>query len=411
MPRLRVATPVWLGGRNRPLAPAYPTLGRNQQADVAIVGGGVTGAAVAWMFARSGVRVILLEAGRVGCGSTAASTALLMQEPDRDLNELSGLYGARTARRIWRLSMAATREFVAALESLRVDCRLELRDSVYYAATAADRRRLRAEFADRRRASLPGRWLDRTALKALTSIAGSGAIRTGGNGQVDPYLACTGLLRAAARQGARIYERSPVDGMETHADGAVLAVNGRAVRCRRVIVATGYATPYCQPLVAHFRMFHTYVLATARLGARQRHRLGLGDVMLWDTGRPYHYARWTHDHRLLLGGGDRPRVAERQRKKALREGTARLRKHFVRRFPALEDVAIDFAWEGLFATTPDGLPYVGPHKDYPRHLFALGYGGNGMTFGFLAARLLLEMHQGRRSRDHALFAFDRLIKN
>jgi glycine/D-amino acid oxidase-like deaminating enzyme len=57
--------------------------------------------------------------------------------------------------------------------------------------------------------------------------------------------------------------------------------------------------------------------------------------------------------------------------------------------------------------TPDSLPYIGPHRRYPRHWFALGYGGNGMTFGSLAARLLLERWQGHVSRDHALFEFGR----
>lgn len=70
-------------------------------------------------------------------------------------------------------------------------------------------------------------------------------------------------------------------------------------------------------------------------------------------------------------------------------------------------MGIDYAWEGLFAMTPDGLPYIGPHARYPRHLFALGYGGNGMTFGFLAARMLLEQWQRIDSPDHALFAFNR----
>jgi glycine/D-amino acid oxidase-like deaminating enzyme len=76
-------------------------------------------------------------------------------------------------------------------------------------------------------------------------------------------------------------------------------------------------------------------------------------------------------------------------------------------FPALESVDIEYAWEGLFAMTADGLPYIGPHRRYPKHLFALGYGGNGMTFGFLASRLLLEQYQGVRSGDHDLFAFGR----
>ena len=82
-------------------------------------------------------------------------------------------------------------------------------------------------------------------------------------------------------------------------------------------------------------------------------------------------------------------------------------KYFERIYPALKSADIDSAWEGLFATTPDGLPYIGRHELYPSHLFALGYGGNGMTFGFLAAMMLLDAYRGRRTADLDLFAFDR----
>jgi glycine/D-amino acid oxidase-like deaminating enzyme len=130
--------------------------------------------------------------------------------------------------------------------------------------------------------------------------------------------------------------------------------------------------------------------------------------MFWDTERPYHYARWTAEHRLLLGGGDR-RIRPGQRRALLfKRATRELRDYFEARLPALAATDTEFAWEGLFAATPDGLPYIGPHRRYPGHWFALGYGGNGMTFGFLAARLLLERCQGIETRDHALFAFDRL---
>ena len=70
-------------------------------------------------------------------------------------------------------------------------------------------------------------------------------------------------------------------------------------------------------------------------------------------------------------------------------------------YPELADEKPDYAWEGLFAETPDGLPYVGEHSRYPRHLFALGYGGNGMTASFLAAqiagRFVSGARQGRQS--------------
>jgi glycine/D-amino acid oxidase-like deaminating enzyme len=77
-------------------------------------------------------------------------------------------------------------------------------------------------------------------------------------------------------------------------------------------------------------------------------------------------------------------------------------------FPLLASVGISMAWEGLFAMTPDSLPYIGAHRRYPKHAFALGYGGNGMTFAALAARILVEQWQGIRSPDHDLFAFSRL---
>jgi glycine/D-amino acid oxidase-like deaminating enzyme len=204
-----------------------------------------------------------------------------------------------------------------------------------------------------------------------------------------------------------MFERSPVERIETGRDGVAVITRRGRLEADQVVVATGYATPFFKPLTGRFRLLNTYVAATRRITAAERRALGLGEVMLWDTSRPYHYARWTADHRLLFGGGDRPRVTGRQRVQAFREGVAALQRHFERLLPPLAAIDVEFAWEGLFATTPDGLPYIGRHPKYPRHLFALGYGGNGMTFGFLAAQLLLDGYRGKRSGEQRLFAFDR----
>ena len=134
----------------------------------------------------------------------------------------------------------------------------------------------------------------------------------------------------------------------------------------------------------------------------------IGAAMVWDAERHYHYARWTADHRLLLGGGDRLVRPRQKRGPMFAAATLELRDHFETQLPALAGLEMPLAWEGLFAVTPDSLPYIGPHLRYPRHWFALGYGGNGMTFAFLAARLLLERWQNRVSRDHALFEFGRM---
>ena len=92
---LRRDRPLWLEDRFASDARSYPKLSGALRVDVAILGGGVTGAIAAWRLAAAGVRVAVLEAGRVGRGSTAASTTLLMQEPDEDFSALRDRYGAR----------------------------------------------------------------------------------------------------------------------------------------------------------------------------------------------------------------------------------------------------------------------------------------------------------------------------
>jgi len=397
---------VWLRNAGRPTR-QYPSLSGHHETSVAIVGGGMTGALVAHAFASAGISTVLLEGGLVGRGSTAASSALLLQEPDLELTELARRYGLRKSRRIWQMSRESVHDLVALLTRLRTACDLQVRDAVYYAADTAAAARLRREWAFRTRAGFDAQWLGPEALRRLTGIAGRGAIRTQRNAQFDPYRASLGILRAAAAAGARVFERSRVQRIQVDNGHVRIRTRDGVVTADRVVIATGYATPAFRPLAGRFRMYRTYVLATEPLSSAKRSRLGLSDVLVWDAERPYHYARWTPDHRLLLGGGDR-RVRTHQRAASLFSTANReLRAHFETQLPALAGTETALAWEGLFVMTPDSLPYIGPHRRYPRHWFALGYGGNGMTFGFLAARLLLERWQDRVSRDHALFEFGR----
>jgi glycine/D-amino acid oxidase-like deaminating enzyme len=297
---------------------------------------------------------------------------------------------------------------MALLKRLQIECDLQARDAVYYTTDAEAVDRLRRECALRARAGFEAKWLGPAELYGLTGLSGRGAIRTRGSAQFDPYRACLGILRAATAAGAQVFERSRVQRIVAKDDRVRIRTRHGVVTADRVVIATGYATPQFRPLAGRFRMYRTYVLATEPLSAAQRRRVGLSDVLVWDTERPYHYTRWTSDHRLLLGGGDRLVRTRQQGRQLFERASQELRAHFETRFPALTQVEMPFAWEGLFAMTPDSLPYIGPHRRYPRQWFALGYGGNGMTFGFLAARLLLERWQRAMSRDHALFEFGRM---
>ncbi len=371
-----------------------------------IIGGGITGCVAAERLAARGVDVVVLEARKIGRGSTAASTALLMQEPDVDFGDLSERYGRRAAASVWKASRRAVQSMIRAIAGLEIPAALHRVPSVYFTRHQSQARALAREARARARAGIQCRWLDPGQLTDLTGIRGAGAILTRGNGQVNPYVACLGFAAAAERKGVRIHERSAVRRVEARGSEVEAETEHGIVRARWAVVATGYATPEFKPLAGRFRMSNTYVIATPPLDEEQRRRIGLGDVLLWDTERPYHYCRWTADRRLLFGGRDQPHKRKTSAA-TLRGRTAGLTADLVDLYPAARDLAPEYAWEGLFATTPDGLPYIGAHGRYPRHLFALGYGGNGMTFGFLAAGILDRMIRGVPRPEDRLFRFNR----
>jgi glycine/D-amino acid oxidase-like deaminating enzyme len=400
---LRQGDPLWLDHRRR--RSSYAPLRGAHDADVVVIGGGITGVLTALGLAEAGAAVCLLEAGGIGAGSTAASSALLIHEPDRGFLELCERYGRDKATRIWRLADNAVRDLIGILKRHRIRCDLAERDAVYVAMTDSAVRQLRNEFDARRAAGFRQSWLGPRRLQRRTGIAGAAGVLSRHNAQCDPYKACVGLAERAAASGARIFERSKATAIHQRNGRVRIRTRSGHVDADTVVIATGYATPAFRPLIGHFRMYDTYVLATPALSASTRRRLGLSDELMWDADRPYHYFRWTPDHRLLLGGGDRP-VGTTLRKFSAR-GCSDLRNAFGRLFPQLASIEIERAWHGLFALTPDSLPLIGRHRRYPHHLFALGYGGNGMTFGALAARMLVEQWQGSESPDHALFRFSR----
>lgn len=367
----------------------------------------MTGALIAERFASAGVGVTVLEGARVGAGSTVASSALLMQEPDAGLIGLSERYGGAVSRRIWTLCREATSDLITRLSHLRIPCDLERREVVYYATDSGRGRSLRQEFNLRNHAGGTDRWLDARALRRMTGVVGSGAILAHGGAQFDPYRACVGVVEAAAAAGACVYERSEVRRITPGPGSVRVSTSTGTVTAERVVIATGYATRHFRPLAGRFSMWRTYVTVTEPVSEESRHLVGPGDVMVWDTHRPYHYARWTADHRLLCGGADRRVRPGQRRDYAFSTASAQLRRHFEGVWPGLSAVGTDFSWEGLFALTADSLPYIGVHRRYPRHWFALGYGGNGLTFASLAARLLLERWQQGTSADDELFAFNR----
>src|SRR5688500_5686542 len=209
MSRLRRGASLWID-RYRGDVPRAVSLHGAYDADVVIVGGGITGCAAARRLAARGARVVLLEAARFGRGSTAASTALLMQEPDVDFEALAERYGRSAARQIWAMSRRAVNSLTRTLRSFSAHTGVRQLPSVYFTREGGEIPALKRELAARHRAGIPGSWLRADRLREITGVHGAGAILTHGNAQVDPYRACLAFAAAAARGGARLFQHSRV---------------------------------------------------------------------------------------------------------------------------------------------------------------------------------------------------------
>jgi glycine/D-amino acid oxidase-like deaminating enzyme len=406
MDKLRIGTSYWVD-QFRGTAPRHPSLRGTHEADIAVIGGGITGCLAAHAFVKAGFSVLLLEADRIARGSTAASTALLMQEPDEDLRDLTARYGTRRARGVWLECAKSVRGFIALIRRLRIAAGLEQVRSVYWTPHTDVASDLQRELRRRRAVGIGGRWLSPSALSRLIGVAGAGGILTSGNAQVDPYRACVGLAERLRAAGVKIYERSPVRRVRGSSRGVKIDLDAGEVSAQWAVIATGYATAEFTPLAGRFRMSSTYVITTKQLDSQLHRTMGAGFIW-WDTETPYHYSRWTPDRRVLFGGLDIPQVAEASRPTVLSQQTEHLKADLARVYPSLQDTPIDYAWDGLFATTRDGLPYIGTHRRYPRQLFALGYGGNGMTFGFLAAQVLVRTVRSCSTDSDRFFGFHRI---
>lgn len=402
---LRTGQPVWLA--NDPDDFALPRLNRNLTCDVVIVGAGVTAALTAHQLIAAGLNVVVIDRRAIARGSTAASTGLLLYQTDTSLEQLTAQHGAATARRAYQLGRKAVREIGIIARDLKVDCGFQPKQSLYVASDKKGGHMLREEAKRARRIHFPATLLSESKLQRAFGFSRPAALSSSGCAQVNAFRLTRGIFgRYRKHARARFFQHTRVTKIAETAEGVVVTTAKRhEVRARFAVVAAGYESGVFEknPLV---RLHSTYVIASAPF---PDHPLWPKEALMWETARPYFYLRTTADRRIVFGGQDEAFADERRRDALLKKKTQKLERQFAELFPNHAFKA-EFAWTGTFAETVDGLPVIGPARAGSRVLFALGYGGNGITFSQIAARILRDRILGRRNRDAALFRLDRSVK-
>ena len=396
--RLRSGHAVWEERRAIPVP--HARLRGDAQADILVMGAGITGALIADALAAAGRDVAIVDRRGLAKGSTLASTALVQSELDTPLTKLVRKIGKTDAVRAWRRSRLAVEALAVRLSELDVPS-VARRDTLYLAGSVLDGEALWREHIARRASGLASRFLDRRALRAAFGIRREAALQSFGNLVIDPRRTTLGLLRAATDNGARIFAPSDIVDLRPGKHGVTLtAAGGQALQCRHLVFATGYELPHGVPR-RHHCINSTWAIATV---PQRRSRLWPGECTILEASDPYLYIRTTDDGRVICGGEDED-IADEEERDALLPRKARvLTRKLGRLLPKL-DTRLAYAWSGAFGETTTGLPIIGQVPGMPHCWVALGYGGNGTTYASIAADVLVGALSGQPDADADLYDF------
>lgn len=380
-------------------------------ADVIIVGGGLTGCAAAYVFAAAGLKPVLLEANRIGADATARSSGLLRPDPSASFRETVGRYGLRAARTLWQSTRRASLEMAAAMRRLSIRCDASSLDALTFARASREvERPLRREYDAQREAGLEVAWLNARALAREASVdLGIGAVKVRDGAQIDPYRAAIGLAAAAGARGALVFERSPAARIRAGRKRVEVKTARGSIAGQAVVIATGYPPDDLKGLKRHFSRELSYAVVTEPMPAAMRRAVGRRATALQDVESPAHTLRWLRDDTILFAGAAQPAVPARSRPKALDQRTWQLMYELSLIYPSLSGIQPTHAWDIPLARTVDGLPYLGTHRNYPRHLFALGIDPHRLGHCWLGARLLLRHYQGDAEKGDGVFGFGRIL--
>lgn len=369
---------------------SFPTFGKidhDIDADVVVVGGGITGLTTAYLLATAGRSVVLLERARCAEIDTGHTSAHLTMVTDIRLKKLVKQFGDTHAQAVWDAGLAAIAQIEALVREHQIDCSFAWVAGYLHAPTGTASRVAVSDFQDE--ASLANRHgFDASFVPEVPFIGGPG-VQFDGQARIHPRKYLAGLAKALSAKGGQIFERSSAD--EFNDDPLGVKVNGCRVRCKDIVIAThnplvGVASPTAATLFqTKLALYTSYVIA----GEVPRGRVP--DALFWDTADPYHFLRIEPQgrHDLVIFGGEDHKTGQ------VTDTTAcfdRLTRGLLEKVP---EISLRHQWSGQVIETPDGLPYIGKMTDH--QYSATGFCGNGLTFGTLAALMISDAIQGLKN--------------
>jgi glycine/D-amino acid oxidase-like deaminating enzyme/nitrite reductase/ring-hydroxylating ferredoxin subunit len=385
-------TPYWSSAA----FPQSRRLAEDTEADVVVVGAGITGLTAAHALATAGKRVVVLERDRCARIDTGHTSAHLTMVTDTRLAKLVKQFGRDHARAVWDAGLAAMAHIDGVIRDSDIDAEFEWIDGYLHVPVTEEPNARDTTLHDE--AELAGELgFDAEYVESVPLVERPG-IRFANQARLHPRKYLAGVANAIVSLGGRIHEHS--EAKEFRDEPRAVKANGRTVTCRDVVIATH------NPLVgvggmAGATLFQTKLALYTSYVVAGRVASGAVDALWWDTADPYHYLRVTphRDYDVVIFGGEDHKTGQQG------DTVACFRRLEQRMRAILPEVELTHRWSGQVIETPDGLPYIGRSADH--QYSATGYSGNGLTFGTLAGMMIADAILERSNPWADLFDPDR----
>jgi glycine/D-amino acid oxidase-like deaminating enzyme/nitrite reductase/ring-hydroxylating ferredoxin subunit len=375
---------VWAATSDTPLE---ARLTENVRADVCVVGAGIAGMTTAYLLAKEGKSVVVLDDGPIGGGQTARTTAHLTNALDDRFFELERLFGEKGSRLAAESHTAAIDRIEQIIHDEKINCEFRRLDGYLFLQPGADVKVLEDELPAAHRAGLPQvRRLERAPVGSFDT---GPCLHFPQQGQFHPLKYLSGLAVAIERHGGRIFSKTHVSDIE---EGCARTVDGHSIEVESIVVTTN--CPVNDLFAIHTKQapYTTYVI-----GARIP-RGSIPPILLWDApenlSEPYHYLRIEEgaDHDVLIVGGEDHKTGQEH------DGVERWHRleEWTRERFSIDEV--EFHWSGQVMEPVDSLAFIGRNPGDKNIFIATGDSGMGMTHGTIAGILISDLIMNRHNR-------------
>ena len=344
-------------------------------ADIIIVGGGFTGCSAALEVAKSGAKVVVIEAHGIGYGGSGRNVGLvnagLWLPPDDIISRI----GKKDGVHLITLLSLAPQEVFNLIKTYQIQCNPVQSGTLHCAHSTSGFKDLIQRHSQWKALGAPVELLGaQETQKLIGTKLYYGALWDHRAGTIQPLDYCKGLARAAVAKGAEVYENSPVLSVrKNHALWQAVTEYGSVNAPRILFCTNAYQDKIHQKPRGKTTIINYFQAVTNSISNDQWEDILAQGQGCWDTAMIMTSLRKSVDNRLILGAIGTPVGLGR-----------RIHLNWAKRklkslFPLLFDVSLEAFWFGEIAMSNNYIPKIQRLGDQSYEIF--GFSGRGIGPG------------------------------